>query len=153
MLFWRVREKSIYMCIRSLLKPIKTLVLRRLWQRLHWTSCYDMLSLRTSQVKNINTYINYQDLTVFIETNIHKREEKFSLSRNCRNRAKVTRITYQMVCYFLFFLLYAHLAIAMTKYVNQNAVELYSFVCVFTFHLHNHLTKGAFLLCARYLTI
>lgn len=113
-----------------------------------------MLSLRTSQAKNMNTYTNYQDLIVFIETSFHQRERKFSLSRDCRNQAKVTRIRYQMVRYFLFlFLLYARLAIAMTEYVNQNPIELYSFVCVFTFHLHNHLTKGAFPLCAGCLTM
>lgn len=29
------------------------------------------------------------------------------------------------------FLLCAHLAIAMSEYVNQNPIELYSFVCVY----------------------
>lgn len=79
----------------------------RVQHRLWFKTCCTMLSLRTSQVKNMNTYINYQDLTDFIETSFHKREGISSLSRDCKNIAKVTRITCQMVLYFLsFFLLF-----------------------------------------------
>lgn len=101
----------------------------RVQHRLRFKSCCTMLSLKTSQVKNMNTYVNYQDLTDFIETSFHKREGNSSLSRDCKNIAKVTRITCQMVLYFLsFFFFYVHLAVALTGYVNQNPMELHLIV-------------------------
>lgn len=66
-----------------------------------------MLSLRTSQVKNINIDINYKDLVAFIEMSFHKREGKFSYSKDCRNQAKLTMIKFQMVKYFLFLVFFA----------------------------------------------
>lgn len=96
------KNLSIY-AYTLLLETSQRLLLHMDYDSLHLKSCYGMVSLRTSQVKNMNTYKNHQDLTVFIETSFHKREGKFSLSRDCGNRAKVTRITYQMVCYFPFF--------------------------------------------------
>jgi len=91
-----------------------------------------MLSLRTSQAKDMNTSINYHDLIVFIETSFHKREGKIFLELGWQESSQSYRdYTSNSTLLPLAFLFYAHLAIAMTEYVNQNPIELCSFVCVY----------------------